>query len=525
MKRTESIISILFFIVVGTAFFTQNVIVPFFSDDLWWVAGSSRPLFDTQYEFWMTQNGRIIPHTMLQLCIKGGEVAYDVVITLSLLVAMWSLCRYGFGKVTLFPMTIVAWTCLYFAPEQPTLFFWAAGGCNYLFPLTLIIPALLVIQKSINGEQYYTSWQTAAMAILVFAAGWTHEIYALPISLALFVEVIRRRGKLNRMAWVMICMFWAGSLLIVLSPGTWHRIVSTQGGDVNFTAKILTSMKIFRYGRLLYVLLILLIGLALSRRYSIRDFIKTQLFLFICFIGSLGIVTALGVGGRAIWGVEVFALLLILRWVKMNAKSDSPALIITGSAILILTLCHQVALIPAFRESWGTYKQMAVEAKALKGDYRCVPMEEWKSRNILIDPFVAHPYKMMRDDVWMRLPLRCNVCKPEEYSVLQAGLKSSEPEQVGDDFYAQYSDSLMTDIDHGRLICTLRPFDDSSPDGGVLYRAWHKSMQKVFPARYPTQMSVSRENTTLIHVGDNLYVRFERPVLPVQRQIEAIRRL
>jgi len=525
MKRTERIITILFITVVGLAFFAQNIIVPFFSDDLWWVAGRNRPLLETQFQFWMTQNGRIIPHTMLQLCTQSGEIAYDIVITLSLLVAVWSLCRYGFGKVTFVSSAIVVLVFLYLVPEQQTLFFWAAGGCNYLFPLALIIPTLIVIQKSINEEPDYTSWQTVGLSVLTLAAGWTHEIYALPISLALFVEVIRRRGKLKCETWMMICMFWVGALLIVLSPGTWHRIVTSQGGDVNITSKILTSLKVFRYGRLFYVLLILLIGLVLSRRYSIRDFFRKQLFLFICFIGSLCIVTALGVGGRAIWGVEVFALLLILRWMQMNVKSDSRFLNIAGSAVLVLMLCHQIALVPAFRKSWGTYKQMAEKARSVKADFRCVPMEDWQSGNVLIDPFVAHPYKMMRDDVWARLPLGCNVCKPEEYATLEAGLKSSGPMPVGDDFYAQYSDSLKDDIENGRLICILRPFDDFSPDGGMLYKAWHKTIQKAFPSRYPTRITVSRENTTLMRVGNKLYVRFERPVRPVQRQIETIRRL
>ena len=256
------------------------------------------------------------------------------------------------------------------------------------------------------------------------------------------------------------------------------------------------------------------------------EFVKDNVFLCLCCLGSLGIVVILGVGGRAVWGVEVFSLLIIIKWVNsVLAHSDKSAVWNKiGAVLAVIIIVHQACLIKPFKESWDTYRAVVEQTKQSNFE-ETASMEQWKSDNPLIDPFVAHPYEMMMEDMWMRIPLHCNVCRTDVYDYLKKN-GGQMPEKtvmnIDGDFVVPLSEEIEKAVRAGAFEMKLKPITYTQ-QGSLMYLSWHQLLQKIWPERYPKTISaVYEDEVSCLSVGGRQYLRFEKPVRPVYRQIESV---
>ena len=534
---------LLFLLSLVTLFFLINEQVPFFSDDINWIgsletnnfSGFVESVINRQVNVWLTENGRAMNHLLWQITVANGDLCYDVFISVVFVFYLWSainLAAIRFVWNSLFLWSIAAFSTLYLSPTSSSNFYWAAGGCHYLWPAMSSIVYLLLLKKSCINK--FSIIKLTFLSFFSFVAGWTHEIFALPISFALFCMIIYNicKGKhLSKQHFCLIIPFWLGALLIVVSPGTIARIAGNGGAEgatflSALLAKAVTSFKIFRYGRCFYVLLALLIYLALSKKKSLSVFLKDNAFLCLCCLGSLGIVVILGVGGRAVWGVEVFSLLIIIKWVNsVLAHSDKSAVWNKiGAVLAVIIIVHQACLIKPFKESWDTYRAVVEQTK--QSDFEgTASMEQWKSDNPLIDPFVAHPYEMMMEDMWMRIPLHCNVCRKDVYDYLKKNggqMTEKTVMNIDGDFVVPLSDEIEKAVRAGAFEMKLKPITYTQ-QGSLMYLSWHQLLQKMWPERYPKTISaVYEDEVSCLIVGGRQYLRFEKPVRPVYREIESV---
>ena len=534
---------LLFLLSLVTLFFLINEQVPFFSDDINWIgsletnnfSGFVESVINRQVNVWLTENGRAMNHLLWQITVANGDLCYDVFISVVFVFYLWStinLAAIRFVWNSLFLWSIAAFSTLYLSPASSSNFYWAAGGCHYLWPAMLSIVYLILLKKSCINK--FSIIKLTFLSFFSFIAGWTHEIFALPISFALFCMIIYNicKGKhLSKQHFCLIIPFWLGALLIVVSPGTIARIAGNGGAEgatflSALLAKAVTSFKIFRYGRCFYVLLALLIYLALSKKKSLVEFVKDNVFLCLCCLGSLGIVVILGVGGRAVWGVEVFSLLIIIKWVNsVLAHSDKSAVWNKiGAVLAVIIIVHQACLIKPFKESWDTYRAVVEQTK--QSDFEgTASMEQWKSDNPLIDPFVAHPYEMMMEDMWMRIPLHCNVCRTDVYDYLKKNggqMTEKTVMNIDGDFVVPLSEEIEKAVRAGAFEMKLKPITYTQ-QGSLMYLSWHQLLQKMWPERYPKTISaVYEDEVSCLSVGGRQYLRFEKPVRPVYREIESV---
>lgn len=534
---------LLFLLSLVTLFFLINEQVPFFSDDINWIgsletnnfSGFVESVINRQVNVWLTENGRAMNHLLWQITVANGDLCYDVFISVVFVFYLWStinLAAIRFVWNSLFLWSIAAFSTLYLLPASSSNFYWAAGGCHYLWPAMLSIVYLLLLKKSCINK--FSIIKLTFLSFFSFMAGWTHEIFALPISFALFCMIIYNicKGKhLSKQHFCLIIPFWLGALLIVVSPGTIARIAGNGGAEgatflSALLAKAVTSFKIFRYGRCFYVLLALLIYLALSKKKSLVEFVKDNVFLCLCCLGSLGIVVILGVGGRAVWGVEVFSLLIIIKWVNsVLAHSDKSAVWNKIGAVLsVIIIVHQACLIKPFKESWDTYRAVVEQTKQSNFE-GTASMEQWKSDNPLIDPFVAHPYEMMMEDMWMRIPLHCNVCRTDVYDYLKKNggqMTEKTVMNIDGDFVVPLSEEIEKAVRAGAFEMKLKPITYTQ-QGSLMYLTWHQMLQMMWPERYPKTISVVYEDeVSCLSVGGRQYLRFEKPVRPVYREMESV---
>lgn len=526
-------------------FFIQNRFVPFFSDDIEWIGSLDttgfgvgiKDFFLDQANMWLTQNGRAVNHAIWQLTINGGELFYDIFITLTLAGVLLMFCNVLLkdnAKKSIVPWVLMLITMFYLSPDHSTNFYWAGGGCHYLWPCLLTLLYIKILSNS--REKLYQWYYYIQLCFFSFLAGWTHEIFALPISFSLFCFLVYeickgRTEKISLQQWGFIVAYWIGALLIVVSPGTRTRIGGTMGGaDMPLlqalAAKIVTSFKIFRYGRCFYLLVALLCYIWLSKKESFKQYVQSNAFFFLSLLGSLGIVVILGVGGRAVWGVEVFSLILILRWIndEINSSKKNQLYERIGLVIAVLIIVHQAVLINPFHDSWKTYNDVVAQTKSV-GFSGTARMEDWHSDNILINSFVAHPYDMMMEDMWMRMPLKCNVCNAETYDQLSNTsfyIDSITVANICGDFVIPFSETVDSDIKAGRFTMTLEPIS-SNMKGGFLFIAWHKLMQSVWTERYPATINfIYPEEYSVLNIGNRKFIRFEKPIRPIARDIKQI---
>lgn len=547
MKHTK-IYKLSLFVFLGCCcvlFFIQNRFVPFFSDDIGWIGNLNttsfrigiKDFFSDQANVWFTQNGRAVNHAIWQLTINGGELCYDIFITITLavvLLLLGNILLKDYAKKSIVPWVSMVIAMLYLSPDHATNFYWAGGGCHYLWPCLLTLLYIKVLSNS--REKRCQRYKFLPLSVFALLAGWTHEIFALPISFTLFCflvyEICKGRSKdITAQQWGLIIAYWIGALLIVVSPGTRTRIGGTMGGAEMpllqaLAAKIVTSFKIFRYGRCFYLLIALIFYLWLSKKESLKLYVQSNVFFLLSLLGSLGIVVILGVGGRAVWGVEVFSLILILRWMndKINCSDKKQLYERVGLIVAALIVVHQAFLIKPFHDSWKTYNDVVGQTKS-EGFAGTARMVDWHSDNILIDSFVAHPYDMMMEDMWVRMPLKCNVCKAETYDQLSNTslyLDSIAATNVSGDFVIPYSETVVADIKAGRFAMTLEPIS-SQMEGGFMFIAWHKLMQSIWPERYPTTINfIYPEEYSVLSIGNRKFIRFEKPIRPIARNIKKI---
>lgn len=534
---------LLFLLSLVTLFFLINEQVPFFSDDINWIgsletnnfSGFVESVINRQVNVWLTENGRAMNHLLWQITVANGDLCYDVFISVVFVFYLWSaisLAAIRFVWSSLFLWSIAAFSTLYLSPASSSNFYWAAGGCHYLWPAMLSIVYLILLKKSCINK--FSIIKLTFLSFFSFIAGWTHEIFALPISFALFCMIIYNicKGKhLSKQHFCLIIPFWLGALLIVVSPGTIARIAGNGGAEgatflSALLAKAVTSFKIFRYGRCFYVLLALLIYLALSKKKSLVEFVKDNVFLCLCCLGSLGIVVILGVGGRAVWGVEVFSLLIIIKWVNSVLEHSDKSAVWNkiGAVLAVIIIVHQACLIKPFKESWDTYRAVVEQTK--QSDFEgTASMEQWKSDNPLIDPFVAHPYEMMMEDMWMRFPLHCNVCRTDVYDYLKKNggqMTEKTVMNIDGDFVVPLSEEIEKAVRAGAFEMKLKPITYTQ-QGSLMYLSWHQLLQKIWPERYPKTISaVYEDEVSCLSVGGRQYLRFEKPVRPVYREIESV---
>lgn len=532
-------------VAIAVVFYCLNCQVPFFSDDINWIdsvdlkswQGFITSILDRQSYMWMHENGRAMNHMIWQLSVGFGETFYNLfvsgVLLLYILVLMF-LYQKKENRFSLLTLGVILIATLYLSPDSTTNFFWAAGGCHYLWPALLNVGYLLLL---IKAKQRAFRWSIVfLLGIFSFCVGWTHEIFALPISFSLACYLAKQVyiGEIKRIPiqiWILITLYWLGALLIVVSPGTLHRIHGNYGGEempvfASLMTKLVTSFKIFRYGRCFYLLLLVLGVIGFSRKSSLKQFIKDNSFLLLCLVSAIGIIVLLRVGGRAVWSIEVFSLMLILRWIDSIdfERKWSNVYERISFCIIVVVIGHQFLLISPFKDSWQTYRDVVAQTE--KPSFNgTASMEDWHSDKWWIEPFVAHPYDMMVEDMWMRIPLKTNVCRVDQYEYLKdktSFFESGIAKNIGGDFYIPYSEDVERKILTGDFVMKLAPISYNSSESW-LYLTWHQLLQKLWPQRYPESISsVYPTEISRIQVEDHVFIRFEKPVRPVYRQIMSV---
>lgn len=514
---------------ISIIFFFFNRAVPFYADDYNWINILPQASVWDELAVWVqsldfnpTLCGRLMCHLAVQTLLPFGELWFDCVNTIMLFISMYltlDLC-FQTHKNSPIACCLIVFAYLYFPPNAETLFYWGSGSANYLFPVLLV----LLYFKGMNRCLDLSRSLFVFYCIVAFIAGWSHEIFSLPIAFALLGSVIIQKKKLCFHEKVLWGSFLLGSFCLFFSPGSISKLLfyhSSSTADVADMLKqhFLQAFKMLRDGKWLLVFILLFIFF--DRRFKLRSFLRYNSFYFLCLCASICMIAFLGHGGRAIWGIEVFSFVLIFKFLdryidKINASFNKIAYVACVCLIVHLSL-----LIVPYYDSWKTYRD-AERYYRLMGSSATIPIDDWHSDIPFIDCFVAHPYQMMMHDRWIRFPGNHSICNSNIYQQLtDYPLEESQFVQFGKVWVTRNTLDIQNKLETGVLKYELLPISYDS-EGSFLSNSWHMILQRFMPKRYPSVLTISQSDVISLKIQDKEYLLFNQPFNPIWRDIQGI---
>lgn len=352
-----------YLLLIGVAFYVMNVFTPLFSDD-WHFAFIFRTdtriktlgdVLYSEYLHYLNYTGRTVPHFFVQLFdgILGKSVfnvfnAVILVLFLHLLSSTFSddkKSRYACLSIFAFFFFIVIRG---FGDE----FLWMSGACNYLWCATLLLLFHRLFLKEITSSYYYP-----LLLIFGLLSGWTNESLVLGMVVGYLVYIWDNKGKINRLQAFMLIGFFIGVCFLVLSPAAYQRFLYNQKTAFSLSTTLSAYSQAFLYLvnlRILpFILLLSIVLYSIKKAETVRIFKKNKYLIICLIITLLFIVFTKENSDRARFGIEFFALLLLVRLLVI-IKIPQGLLHIVN--VCVLLICFYSLLF--MHENYQEYKKV-----------------------------------------------------------------------------------------------------------------------------------------------------------------------
>lgn len=227
-------------------------------------------------------------------------------------VGLYALLRLAGGeRVMSSPgFTAMVMMLVIFLPPWDNYLISMACEFNYIVPLGLCLPVLLWML-----EAPALRWWMCAAAIL---GGWMHESFSLSMCVGMCVLLVEDRFRWRRTQWVVAGSFLAGTLALMLAPGTFVRIHDAPTSCVypGWVVHSLLTMPSFIIFVVASVIWLAVVGS------SDRKMLRRKLsVLAMCALAGVAIGLATLQRGRAYW----FSDFMIVACVMIMLRSIWPS--------------------------------------------------------------------------------------------------------------------------------------------------------------------------------------------------------
>lgn len=272
-------------------FFIMNVYTTLKEDDMafslvegvWTPIRSLLDVVRSHANLFVDANGRTANLVAALFCGLLGKGVFNVCNTLvfGALAHLLSLLATGRRSLLALSMFLVAVGTCYPVPGETML--WLDGSCNYMWAISLSLALVYYLQRAHCGP---LGWG-GALCLLLFSvvAGSFNEATSFGFLLGMAAWVIANRGRWNRRAAVAMAGYLLGIVIIVASPGAWHR-AATGDISVNMGLADMLHSRWFIFGekmmRFYLPIAAALVGIAalfLKRGKAISQSVWTYIFL------------------------------------------------------------------------------------------------------------------------------------------------------------------------------------------------------------------------------------------------------
>ena len=268
-------------------------------------------LLHSQWIHYHTINGRWFIHFLAQgfLCLTPSYVYKIISAFLFTLMVFLGTTLVDKTNNKLFISVLICFFLFVVSTGFRTTMLWSLGTFNYLWVITFTL-AFLVYLKSLGDKKIsIVHWFISPLSIL---AGCCHEAISLPISITFLIYILLNIKKVISLS-VFPYMIWyvLGTVTILLSPALWSRADS----GVTLVNRLLSgSINIFFNMKIAWILLITLIYVFRKDKNKVKNDIKKNRYIYLCFMLSLGIIVVCGTNlERVAFYTDFIALILLLK--------------------------------------------------------------------------------------------------------------------------------------------------------------------------------------------------------------------
>lgn len=351
MKTSKHIL--LFYMLIGISFLLLMFLSPLRLDDyydyyLWGTTQRLSSISDYIHNLYLHYchlSARVIPHCFIELFhILPGKHFFNIINTIVFLAFLYLITKYSSNyqpSIESFSLLCLGTSCIFlFMPGFSNVFLWASGACNYLWVAVLSIGFLMLMSKRDGGNPLF-------LFVLGLICGWTNEALTIGIAIAWLFCFITDKNSITRRRFFLMMGYCIGVLLLIVSPASIHRVLSSIGSSISHSSIIhrtLSSVLSFNNLRFFPIFLILLIVSCLFHKVN-RSYFKDNKIEIIAVITSILFVIATNYhSDRSRFGIELFSLILILKLVHpfLQGKTKIISIIccIVLTSILFPTLIY-----------------------------------------------------------------------------------------------------------------------------------------------------------------------------------------
>ena len=326
---------------LGLAFYTLMRFSPFFSDDwnYYLIFGTDQPIttlrdiFVSQYNHYLLNNGRFVPHFFVQL-FDGllGKGLFNIVNTAVFLLFLVLLLR--LGRRTEWRLLPVAQALLLLLmPGFNNAFLWLSGSFNYLWSAVL----LLLFYRLLTRDSFKACY-SPLLFLFGVVCGWTNEALVVGFVAGCLCHYFFHHKELTSHRAVLLGGLVTGALFLTLAPGSLHRFMKGKEGAFSLAGaahQLFSSLIAMDNLRILPLLLLLLLVFVVFKILP-KGFFPDNLLWVVAVVTSFVFVLFSGhQAAHSRFGIELFSLVLILRLLEQVTLPRSLT-VICGLAVCVV---------------------------------------------------------------------------------------------------------------------------------------------------------------------------------------------
>lgn len=311
-------------------------------------------------------NGRSIIHFFVQLfCGILGKDIFNIVNTIIFLIFIAAILAYcKIEKSNLFfYLSLTSVSIFFLLPSFGGTFLWMTGSINYLWPATVAIFFLIIIEKE-KMERFRPA--TILFALFAFIVGWSHEGLSFPLAISLLLYCISERKNISHGFWLITIFFVIGASICTFAPGIMAR---TSKDSITFCGLLLKAINslifIFKIPIVDALILVLFLQKRLNKEWRLRNWLKENFIVVGSAFFSVGVVIAGGAYGRSAFYLSFFCLLLFLKTAtRLPISVINKKRVCIGSVIAIIVILSCV--FPFAVSNYKEYKSLIAQMKVRK---------------------------------------------------------------------------------------------------------------------------------------------------------------
>ena len=248
--------------------------------------------FYSQVNHYFVMNGRFLVHFFVS-CFCGflGRPVFSILNVAVYVMFLLGCIRLlelksGIGSAT---TIILLWLGL---PIQYIFWYSIAFAINYLWTSTALLYFLILYKSQFDENRNGSLNLKAMLFVLSFVVGSLHEGFSLPLSGAVFFNLLINRHSINSRLLSMAFGLWLGTVFVVFAPGTIGRASGSISGT-DLSELIMMKLDVLRYSKRFYLFIFFFVVsffvykerfVGFLRKYQIEMF-----FIVLDFIMVLGV--------------------------------------------------------------------------------------------------------------------------------------------------------------------------------------------------------------------------------------------